>query len=178
MRLLEITIPKILYHGSPQPLKIGKAYRARHWKSADQGGVSAKIESILEKHRPANAIARNKTFYMVDNFTVDAMDLSGGNTSYVYAIQPVGRVERHDVQWINDIDSIMKKDDAFFADRKLPTSYSWHMQPIYKSEIPKTINMLAKNYWDGTQYPYKDWTLWEYLSPSFKVLKLIHEERD
>lgn len=177
MRLLELTTPKMFYHGSSQPLKVGKVYRVRHWKSTDQGGVSANIESILEKHRPKNAIARNKAFYMVDKFTTDAMDLSGGNTSYVYVVQPVGRVERHDIQWLNDIDSIMKKGDDWFNDEEY-TSYSWHMEPIIKFEIPSTIKKLAQNYWTGKQYPYKDWTLWEYLSPSFKVLKLVHEEHD
>lgn len=177
MRLLELTTPKTLYHGSPQPLKIGKSYRVRHWKSTDQGGVSEKIESILEKHRPTNAIPRNKAFYMVDNFTVDTMDVSGGSIDYVYSVQPIGRVERHDIQWINDIDNIVNKGENWF-DEEQCSSYSWHMPPICKSERGKTINMLAQNYWAGKQYSYKDWTLWEYLSPSFKVLKLVHEEHD
>lgn len=66
MRLLEVTLPTTLYHGSPQELKIGKIYRVRHWKSEGQGGVRQNVESILEKYRPRNAISRNKAFYMVE----------------------------------------------------------------------------------------------------------------
>lgn len=174
MRLFEITQSATLYHGSPQELKVGKAYRVRHWKTPDQGGVSANIEAILEKHRPSKSIPRNKAFYMVDKFTTDAMTISGGHTNYVYSVQPVGRLERHDIQWLNDIDSIMKDDGLNNEDRR---SYSWQMPPIYKREKGETIKMLAQNYWASKQYPYKDWTLWEYLSPSFKVLKLVHEDQ-
>ena len=174
MRLLEITSQKTLYHGSPQKLKVGKAYRVRHWKTLDQGGATTAVEAVIEKYRPTKSIARNKTFYMIDSFGESALDLVGASTKYIYAVEPIGRLERHDLQWLNDIDSIMMKDDSFFDGRDLPTSYSWQMPPIYKSEIPETIEMLAKNYWSGAEYPYKDWSHWEYLSPSFKIIKLIN----
>lgn len=179
MRLFEITIPKMLYHGSPQPLKIGKAYRVRHWGSADQGGVRENVESIVEKNRPSNSIARNKAFYMVEEnsqyMAVEKIEQSGGSTDYVYAVQPIGRVEKHDLQWLNDIDAVMTGEFPEKNDSEFPSSYSWHMTPIYNSEKAKTLVMLAQNYWAGKQYPYKSWTLWEYLSPSFKVLKLVYE---
>lgn len=174
MKLFELAPPKTLYHGSPQQLKIGKVYRVRHWKSTDQGGMDQKVETILEKHRPKNAIPRNKAFYMVDKFTTKAMDMFGGRTDYVYTVTPVGRIERHDLQWANDLDSVVGRPGKFNDKDRL--SYSFHMPPILKSEVPATIKKLAENYWSGDKYPYKDWSLWEYLSPSFKVLKLVHKD--
>lgn len=178
MRLFETAKPKILYHGSPQPLKIGKAYRVRHWARPDQGGASKEIEAFLEKHRPKNAIPRNKAFYMTDSKKIDHLDVIGAATDYVYQVTPIGRMDRHDVQWINDIDAVMTREFPEENDSQFPSSYSWHMTPIYNSEKAKTLVMLAQNYWAGKQYPYKDWTLWEYLSPSFKVLKLVYKEHD
>lgn len=173
MKLFEITSPKTLYHGSPLPLKIGKVYRVRHWRSTDQGGISNEVEITLEKCRPKNAISRNKAFYMIDKFTTDAIDLTGGRTDYVYAVSPVGRVDRHDLQWVNDLDSVLRPDKFNNKDR---LSYSFHMPPIFKSEVPATIEDLTEKYWSGVKYPYKDWAHWEYLSPSFKVLKLVHKD--
>ena len=178
MRLLELTIPKILYHGSPSPLKIGKAYRVRHWSTTNQGGTTKDVEAILEKYRPTKSIARNKAFYMIDTFAINTLELTGASTKYVYAVEPIGRVERHDLQWLNDIDSIMIKGTDFFGHEDIPISYSWHMTPIHDFEVPETIEMLAKNYWSGEKYPYKDWSHWEYLSPSFRILKLIHKETE
>lgn len=176
MRLLELTIPKMLYHGSPEPLKMDKAYRVRHRTESDQPMTTKKVEEILEKYRPIKSIARNKTFYMIDSFNIDALELVGASTKFVYAVEPIGRTEKHDLQWLNDIDSIVIKGADFFGDGDLPHSYSWHMTPIYNYEMSETIEMLAKNYWAGKQYPYKGWSHWEYLSPSFRILKLIHRD--
>ncbi len=178
MRLFEVTTQKVLYHGSPQPLKIGKAYRVRQWTKADQGGASKEVEAFLEKHRPNNAIPRNKAFYMTDSKKLDILDLVGASTDYVYQVSPIGRLERHDLQWLNDIDAVMNREFNDEVNDGMPNSYSWHMPPIYNSEKADTMVMLVQNYWGGKKYPYNDWAHWEYLSPSFKVLKLVYEGHD
>lgn len=109
---------------------------------------------------------------------VEKIEQSGGSTDYVYTVQPIGRVEKHDLQWLNDIDSIVTKEDGWFGRKDIPTSYSWHMPPIREFERSDTIEKLAQNYWAGKQYPYKAWTLWEYLSPSFKIIKLVYREHN
>ena len=171
MRLDEIATKKF-YHGSPQPLAEGKVYRVRQWKASDQGGVDKQVEDVLEKYRPKNAIPRYKAFYMTAS-KYKNMDEFGGVTDYVYQVEPVGRVEKHDLQWVNDLDVVLRRE---FLDDDT-TSYSWHMPPIYASEKEETEEMLARNYWSGELYPFKPWRLIEYLTPSFRVIKLVYKEK-
>lgn len=173
MRLFELTSPNNkFYHGSAVPLKLDVVYRARQWKSADQGGVDREVEEYLEQRRPKNMLPRHKVLYMV-RAPIDNITKSGGHDDYIYEVQPVARVEKHDLQWLNDLDSVMEKEKSGRFNEKDRQSYSFQLPPILLSEVENTKEMLANKYWSSEVYPYKPWSLMEYLTPSFQVTERV-----
>ena len=115
------------------------------------------IEKIFEFYRPANAPSRQRAFFLVDD--LDVISVAGGTDEYIYQVQSVGRITRHDQGWLGELADFIAGDRA---DEK-------RIRP------KKAYEKLAKQYWSGEQFPTPEWSLWEYLTPSFRVIKLEYE---
>ena len=82
---------------------------------------------------------------------IDDVDLAGGATDYIYVVKPIGKVQKHDLNWSTEISMLM--DDA-------------------ESNFEK-INQAAANYWNGT--PHYNEQVWEYLAPRVKIIAELDE---
>lgn len=148
-----------LYHGSHQPLKVGKVYRARLWQDKESG-MGRDTEKILEFYRPRNAPSRQRAFFLADDSSV--ISVAGGSDEYVYQVQPVGRVMRTDQGWLGELSHLITEERYSKVGKK-------RIRP------KKAYEKLAEQYWAGDRFPTSEWSLWEYLTPSFRVVKLDYE---
>lgn len=142
-RISELSKKKY-FHGSGIELPVGtilvpqENYEA-NWQHID-------FYPILEKYRPKNMLAHKDAVFMCDN--EDDVDLAGGSTEYLFTVVPLGKVEKHDLNWSSEISCLV-------------------------GDNPKDWNKIkeaADNYWAGV--PHFNESVWEYLTPSAKILKV------
>ena len=132
---------KTFYHASPIPWQPGAILTGRghdyvkEWANAD-------FYRILDMYRPVNAIAHHDGVFMCDND--DDLDSAGGSTEWVLQVEPIGPIERHDMNWSSAISC-----------------------GVSENMSNHDLAMLAQNYWKGiaTCDP-----LWEYLASHARVL--------
>jgi hypothetical protein len=141
MRLTEIEHQ--FFHGSMEHLPEGTVLTPRDNYQTNWGGTS--FYGVLEKHRPPRYLAHHQAVFMVGN--EDDVDLAGGGTEWLFTVQPIARVERHDLNWSSEISMLV--DQGYDAD----------------SDKVKTA---AKNYWEGV--PHYNESVWEYLTPRAKII--------
>ena len=84
---------------------------------------------------------------MVDD--IDDIDLAGGATNWIFRLKPLGPVERHDINWTSEIESLLSEGHG---------------------EADKEVIEAAKNYWTGEPHPNE--SAWEYLTPSAKIVEV------
>jgi hypothetical protein len=77
------------------------------------------------------------------------VDLAGGGTEYLFVVEPLGKIEKHDVNWSSEISMLIS--DGLEIDN------------------PKVISA-ATNYWNGT--PHYNEQVWEYLTPFAKIISV------
>jgi hypothetical protein len=77
------------------------------------------------------------------------VDLAGGGTDYIFVVEPLGKVEKHDMNWSGEISMLVS--DGFDI------------------ESPEVTNA-ANNYWNGVPHP--DESVWEYLTPFARILSV------
>ena len=82
----------------------------------------------------------------------DDVDVAGGATDYVYAVEPVGEVQKHDLNWGSEISMLI--DDG---------------HTLNDSEVKEA----AENYWNGV--PHHNEQVWEYLAPRAKIVSVLDE---
>jgi len=109
----------------------------------------------LEQFRPSNYLSRNDAVYMCDN--PDDIDNAGGANDHIYLVNPQGKVEKHDVNWLSEIDFIM--------------SEAWDNGTQEEQETIDKVQNVALNYWDGV--PHYNESVWEYLVSSAKVVQEV-----
>lgn len=130
------------YHGSSDPLPVGTVLTPRdnyeaNWSNTD-------FYAVLEHFRPPHMLAHKNAVFMCDN--PDDIDNAGGGTDWLFTVQPLGPVERHDLNWGSEV-SMLVSDDPDDLD---------------------AIQQAAENYWNGV--PHHDETVWEYLTPSARIV--------
>jgi len=134
---------RLYYHGSSERLRVGTVLRARgddyeaDWK--DTG-----FYSILEKYRPPEMLSHKDAVFMCDN--PDDIDNAGGATDWLLTVKPLGKVERHDLNWSSEISGLVSDDP----------------------DNIEAIKEAAENYWNGV--PHHSENVWEYLTPAAKVV--------
>ncbi len=137
--------PNRFYHGSTDELPIGTILKPRtdyekNWENTD-------FYWILENFRPEGMLAHKDSVFMCDN--PDDVDAAGGGTEYLFEVQPLGIVEKHDLNWSSEISMLVSEG----AD-----------------ELDSRVEDAAYNYWHGVPHP--DETLWEYLTPAAKIISV------
>jgi hypothetical protein len=147
MRLAEAVMPQRFYHGSGTELPVGTVLTARG-AAYEADWIHTDFYEVLERYRPANMLAHKDAVFMCDN--PDDVDNAGGSTDWLFTVEPLGQVQRHDLNWSSEI-SLLLSDEA-------ENSSSWQLQ--------RKLQKAAENYWNGV--PHHSENVWEYLTPSAK----------
>ena len=101
---------------------------------------------LLEKYRPPNMLAHKQSVFMCDD--PDVIDLAGGGTEWLFEVEPLGVVQRHDQNWWSLMDCLISEGC-----------------PKDSEEIEEAAN----NYWEGV--PHGE-NVWEYLTPQARILSV------
>ena len=109
----------------------------------------------VEQFRPSNFLSRNNAIYLTQN--IDDIDLAGGATDHIYLVEPMGKTEPHDVNWLSEIDLIM--------------SDAWDEGTQEDEETIEKVKNAALNYWNGV--PHYNESVWEFLVPSATIIREI-----
>lgn len=137
---------KVFYHGSMETLPIGTILRPnpeyeQQWQSTD-------FYNALEYNRPAGMMAHKDSVFMCDN--PDDIDASGGGTEWLFTVEPLGPIQRHDLNWSSEISMLISDEDLTFDD--------------------PAVEEAAHNYWAGVPHPNEQ--VWEYLTPRARIVKV------
>jgi hypothetical protein len=134
---------QLYYHGSSTKLPVGfiLTYRDEEYEN-DWGDTD--FYHILEIYRPEHMIAHKKAVFMTDN--IDDIDIASGGSEWLFTVQPLGKVEKHDMNWGSEVSMLMDTD---------PNNY-------------EAIEQAAKNYWNGV--PHTNESVWEYLTSSARIV--------
>ena len=126
MRIDEIT--QTYYHGSSNYLPVGTILNARDEYESDWQHTD--FYSILEKYRPSDQLSHKQSVFMCDNS--DDLDSAGGGTEWVFTLEPLGPVQRHDMNWSSEISCLVS--DGYSQDSpegELPRSkLTWLLRTI------------------------------------------------
>jgi hypothetical protein len=133
----------LYYHGSMNELPVGTVLTPRSEEYEAAWG-DTDFYKILEIYRPEEMLAHKDAIFMCDN--PDDIDNAGGGTDWIFTVSPLGRVERHDLNWGSEISCLMDTDP---------------------NNIP-LIEETALNYWRGV--PHHSESVWEYLTPKAKIV--------
>ena len=139
----ESSLPRRFYHGSMVILPVGTVLKPNanyeeNWSKTD-------FYTVLEKYRPKQMLSHKNSVFMCG--TVEDVDLAGGGTEYLFVVEPLGKIEKHDVNWSSEI-SVLISDGLRIDDDRVIEA--------------------AQNYWNGT--PHYNEQVWEYLTPSAKII--------
>lgn len=138
---------KKYYHGSYDLLPIGTILKP-HDKSYTKIN-DVQLEEIMEKYKPKDKLSRYDSVFMVDD--IDLIDSAGGSIDFIYLVEPLGKIEKSDLNWYTEIDMIT---------------------PEHNEKLEKKY---AENYWNGIPYDDFDSSVFEYRTPLAKIIKLIEE---
>jgi len=143
--ITEADMPRRFYHGSMVKLPVGAILTPQD--NYEENWQHTDFYAILETYRPSDMLGHKQAVFMCGN--ADDVDLAGGGTEWLFIVKPLGSIERHDVNWGSEISMLISDG--------------------HSSDSPDIIQA-AKNYWDGT--PHVNEQVWEYLTPSAKVLRV------
>lgn len=132
------------YHGSDEHLPVGTILTARPDQFTTTWGKNDWC-AILERFRPVDMLAQHDAIFMCDND--EDVDAAGGGTEWVFTVKPLGRVEKHDMNWGTHISMLLCDDPD-------------NLDAIQKAAI---------NYWNGVPYDVGE-SLWEYLTPQAEIV--------
>ncbi len=134
--------PKIYYHGSMDDLPIGTILRPSESYATDWG--STDFYNPLEKYRPKDKPPHHNSVFMCED--EDDIDASGGGTSFIFTVKPLGPVDKHDLNWSSEISML-----------------------VSDGESEEKIKQAAKNYWRGVPHNSGE-SLWEYTTTHAEIL--------
>jgi hypothetical protein len=87
------------FHRLPVGTTLGPARTGRASPSA--------FDEALERYRPVAALARGDAVFMCDD--PQDCDNCGAHCEWLFRVEPVGRVERHDLAWATAIDLVLSE---------------------------------------------------------------------
>lgn len=146
LQFIEMVEDKPYYHGSFNKLSVGTLMTGRR-ETYEKDWAKNPWYKVLHTHKPAGMLAHKDAVFMTDN--IDDLDMSGSPTNWIFTLKALGPVERHDMNWISEIESLLSDD---------------------KKEDDEEVIEAAINYWNGTPHPNE--SVWEYLTPSAKIVKV------
>lgn len=135
----------VFYHGSNDELPVGTILTPRD--NYEQNWGKTDFYEPLEKYRPLSMLSHNQSVFMCDN--PDDIDAAGGGTEWLFTVEPLGVVQRHDLNWGSEISLLISEGHDL---------------------ISPEVKEAAMNYWNGL--PHHSESLWEYLTPKARILKV------
>jgi len=131
------------YHGSIKRLDVGVILTPRTnyediWGKTD-------FYNALEYYRPSHMLSHKQSIFMVHD--EEDIDLAGGDTEWIFVVKPLGKIQKHDINWSSEISGLI--DDGF---------------DILSNEIKNA----AYNYWHGV--PHYNESVWEYLTTKAEII--------
>lgn len=87
------------FHGSSKKHNLGDVINAKQKSSDFRFKYSNIEENILEAFRPSKCISRLNCLFMADN--PDIILELGGNTKFIYEVEPIGAVEASNLFWLS-----------------------------------------------------------------------------
>ena len=137
------------YHGSHDKFEVGEILTPGE-DDYEEGMENVEWYHILHQHRPMESRQHSWSVFMTGN--EDDIDVAGGSTDYVYEVEPIGDVERHDINWASEISYLLDKGHDAESDE---------------------VKEAASNYWAGK--PHHNEQVWEYLAPKAKIVGVLDE---
>jgi hypothetical protein len=148
------TSSTVYFHASDQELPIGTLL-----KPSGEPSQFWEREEFLEEHRPENKLSRLQSVFM--GVTAEEVKMWG---PHVYEVEPIGTVERNDVNWFEELVYLEDIEEKFMA-----ADTEEEEQRI--EDLRERMKDAANNYWEGKPGPHHQW--WEYRVPSARVLKKV-----
>ena len=149
-KLREDTMPgRKFYHGSYDKFEVGEILTPGE-DDYEEGMENVEWYHVLHQHRPMESRQHSWSVFMTGN--EDDIDVAGGSTDYVYEVEPIGDVERHDINWASEISYLLDAGHEPDSDE---------------------IKEAAANYWAGK--PHHNEQVWEYLAPKAKIVGVLEE---
>lgn len=133
------------YHGSMNHLPIGTVLKPSDDYEQQWGHTD--FYRALEKYRPRNLLSHRNSVFMVSE--PDDIDLAGGGTEWMFTVEPLGPIQKHDLNWSSEISSLIG--DGYAIDSA-------------------QVKSAAENYWHGLPHPAE--SVWEYLTTAAKIIKV------
>lgn len=100
----------LFYHGSKKAFPVGFVLTPQadgyvHGVYGDESDkLIRRIERILEKFRPSEMISRLQSVFLVAR--VGAIEHAGGQSAYVYQVDPIGAAEESCLWWYAELESL------------------------------------------------------------------------
>ena len=103
------------------------------------------VEFMLERNRPAHCLSRSQCVFFARSR--DDVSALGVPTTHIYAVQPVGAVQRSDMAWWHKIA---------------------HAHSQTPQERPEGVDDWVAQYWAGSECP-TGTPLWEYRAEAIRL---------
>lgn len=133
------------FHGSMIRLEVGTILLPQE-KYAESWGSTSFCDA-LEHHRPADMIAHKDAVFMCQSD--EDVDLAGGGTEWLFEVEPVGKIQRHDLNWSSEISCLTSDGHAIDSDE---------------------VKRAAEAYWSGLAH--HDENVWEYLAVAARIISV------
>lgn len=148
MRIVEFLTEanQLFYHGSMEYLPVGTILIPNLNYEFSWGDTD--FYKPLENYKPKGMLSHKEAVFMVDND--NNLDVAGGGTEWVFRVEPLGPVQKHDLNWSSEISMIVG--DYKEADRE------------------EKFKTAAENYWNGIPHPNE--SVWEYLTPKARIVSV------
>lgn len=143
------TVSMVYFHGSMKKFEPGDILTPQsdgYVNSPDP--MVRQTERIIESQRPANALSRKDSVFMVGN--PEEIDFAGGYEDYVYEVEPIGQVDKNDMSWYSDLGT-----------------YMWD-----REDDTEAIR-LAQGYWSGKAKGGGEHTLFEYRASKARIVRVF-----
>lgn len=145
MRFFEIANNITFYHGSMKRLSVGTILSPRNTYEDTWGNTE--FYNILKMYKPNGMLGHNEGVFMVSS--EEDIDLAGGGTEWMFIVEPLGKIQKHDLNWSSEI-SMLISDGKEFDDEEVMNA--------------------ARSYWNGEPHPNE--SVWEFITPKAKIISV------
>ena len=143
------------YHMSPKLYAVGDEISGN-----GRDKVDSRIEDELEARKPEGFLARRDAMYCRP--TTDFSRCGIVNAGYIYRVQPKGALQRHDLNWLGDMQKALLR--LKYAGNSLFKNY-----PEWNDAL---IERCCGPYW---KHEASDSPVWEFLTPSVTIVKVVSD---
>lgn len=124
--------PRVFYHGSMNYLEPDTILTPRDDYESNWGHTD--FYKVLEHYRPEDMLSHNNSVFMCDND--EDVDLAGGGTEWLFIVEPLGKIEKHDINWSSEISMLISDGYSINNNKVKEVAYNyWHGIPHYNEQV-------------------------------------------